>query len=91
MKKLREIFFNFFCFLTQQLSFPEYGCSLHWELYKTPEDRYYVQLFYREPNEEFPGPLSLPGCGKVYTLKHFRSIYSEIIPGDFDTECRAPY
>lgn len=84
------IMFRIFDFFLQ-LSFPEYGCSLHWELYKTSENEYYIQLFYRKPNEENPTPLSLPGCGEKYTLEHIRSVYKDIIPNDFDTECKASY
>lgn len=80
-----------FVLFSKQLSFPGYGCSLHWELYKTSDNKFYIQLYYRKPNEENPTPLSLPGCGDTYTLEHFRSMHKNIIPGDFDTECQASY
>lgn len=70
------------------LAFPDNGCSLHWELFKTPENRYYVQLFYRKPDVEDPEPLNLPGVGETYTVEQFLSVHKDIIPGDFKTECR---
>lgn len=53
--------------MLRQLSFPENGCSLHWELYKTSQNRYYIQLFYRKPDEEDPEPLVIPNLGETYT------------------------
>lgn len=64
---------------------------MHWELYKTPENKYYIQLFYRKAGEENPLPISLPGCGDKYTLEHFLSVYENLIPDDSnsDIECQA--
>lgn len=59
------------------------------ELYKTADDQYYVQIFYRKSNEEHPEPLNVPGCGTKFSVQQFLDQYKEIIPeNDFDSECR---
>lgn len=65
---------------------PPHGCSLHFELYKTADDEYYIQMFYRKPDEEYPKPVPLK-CGERWTLEQFYAVYKKIIPGDFETEC----
>lgn len=59
------------------------------ELYKTDDDQYYVQIFYRRFNEEHPQPLNVPGCGTKFSVQQFLDHFKEIIPeNDFDSECR---
>lgn len=90
-------FIHFYChhflsltvFTFNQMHFPPYGASLHFELFKTHEEEYYFQIFYRQAEEEYPAALSIPGCGVKCTLKQFFDLYQDIIPGDdFEEECR---
>lgn len=72
-----------------QLNFPPYGSSLHFELYRfANNNEHYLQFVYRRPDVEYPEPIDIPGIGKTWTLKRFYSVYSQLIPGDFDTECK---
>lgn len=66
---------------------PPYASSLHFELYKDDVNNYYVQLYYRTENEEYPMPMDIPGCGKKCSIDELYKIYRDIIPGDFDSEC----
>lgn len=76
-------------FIHKQLHFPPYASSVHLELYKTTDDQYYVQVFYRKSNEEHPQALNVPGCGSKFSVQQFLDYYKEIIPeNDFDSECR---
>lgn len=67
---------------------PPYASSIHIELYKTDENKHYLQIFYRRFNEEYPEPKNIPGCGQKCDLKQFHDLYKHIIPADFDTECQ---
>lgn len=67
---------------------PPYAASLHFELYKTNENEYYIQIFYRRFEEEELSPLNIPKCGEKCSLEKFYETYAEIIPNDFDNECQ---
>lgn len=71
-----------------QLHILPYVCSLHFELYKTTGNQYYLQLFYRKPGEEFPIAMNIPGCGDKCPINEFHQLFDEIIPGNFNSECR---
>lgn len=68
---LNEVFFiNSFDLLTRdfnfssihfQLNLPPYASSLHFELFKTATNKYYLQFFYRKPDVETPPPMNIPG------------------------------
>ena len=77
-----------FLFITFQLHIPPYASSLHFELYKTVDDEHYIQIFYRKSDEEELSPMHIPNCGEKCSLDQFQAIYNDIIPGDFDMECR---
>ena len=64
-----------------------YSASLHFELYKTDQNEFYIQVFYRKSEEEYPAPMEIPNCGVKCPLAKFYEVYSEIIPGDFYAEC----
>lgn len=49
---------------------------------------YFVQIFYRNTTIENPQALNLPGCGTLCPLKKMIELYDDVLPGDFDTECR---
>lgn len=66
---------------------PEHGFSFHFEMYKTPKDRYYLQLFLRQPGDENPQPEKIKECGTKCSLRKFYKIYDELIPDEFEVEC----
>lgn len=72
----------------QQPHFPAYTASLHLELYKSHDKDYYIQLFYRSDGEENPSALDIPHCGKKCDFDKFYELYRDIIPDDFESECR---
>lgn len=63
---------------------------MYFELYKTHDNEHYIQLFYRKSGENHPSPMNIPGCGEKCSIKQFYELYKEIIPGDFESECRLP-
>lgn len=71
-----------------QLHISPYAASLHFELYKNINGEYYVQVLYRKSKEEYPAPMNIPKCGEKCPLNQFYAIYSKIIPGEFESECR---
>ncbi|KAG4071333.1 hypothetical protein HA402_004037 [Bradysia odoriphaga] len=82
--------FGLFEFDLNQPHFPPYGASLHFELFRTSRGEHYFKIFYRNAEEEYPDPISIPGCGERCSLKQFYDLYSQIIPGDFEMECWLP-
>lgn len=56
-------------------------------MYKTPQNTYYLQLFFRQPNEEFPKAQEIRGCGTKCTLNEFYKVYEQLIPDKFEIEC----
>lgn len=40
------------------------------------------------PDQDYPVPKKIPGCGKSCPLEKFREIYASLIPGKFEDECR---
>lgn len=68
-------------------SIPSNGFSFQFEMYKTPKDKHYLQLFLRKLGVEKPEPVDIPGCGKKCTVKEFSKVYEELIPDTFEKEC----
>lgn len=66
------------------MHFPPCAASLHFELYETGANDNYIQIFYRQSNEETPLPLNIPGYGEKCTLNQFLELYKEIIPNGDD-------
>ncbi|XP_031639554.1 prostatic acid phosphatase-like [Contarinia nasturtii] len=66
---------------------PPYASSLHLELYRNSANEHYIQIFYRKDNDEVISAMNLPKCGKKCSLEQLYKLYSEIIPGDYDSEC----
>lgn len=56
-------------------------------MYKTPADKYYLQLFLRQPGDENPKPEEIKECGTKCSLRRFYKIYDELIPDEFEVEC----
>lgn len=83
-----NICFIIFPLLNQQLHEPPYAASVHFELYKNGDDKYYIQIFYRRFDEEHPLALNIPACGRKCSFEIFKELYDEIIPGDFELECK---
>lgn len=71
-----------------QLHIPPYACSIHFELYKDTANEHYLQIFYRKANEEHPVAMNIPECGPKCPFDRFQTLYGEIIPQEFDIECR---
>lgn len=67
---------------------PQYAASLHFELYKSNENEHYLQLFYKNSDDEHLLPLNITKCGEKCPLNQFYELFRHIIPGDFDIECR---
>lgn len=69
---------------------PPYASSLHFDLYKTIGNQFYLQLSYRRNNE--PTILRLPRCGTKCSIEDLRKMYKEIIPTrEFEEECQLPF
>lgn len=45
-------------------------------------------MYLRMPDEEYPKPKEIPGCGKSCPLDQFNKIYKQLIPDKFEDECR---
>lgn len=56
-------------------------------MYKTPQNTYYLQLFLRQPDEEYPKAQNIRECGTKCTLDEFYKVYEPLIPGEFEIEC----
>lgn len=74
-------------FLFQPPHIPPYSSSVLFELYETMNKDYYVKVFYRNSATEEPAPLNIPNCGTKCPLHKFYSLYNDILPYDFETEC----
>lgn len=72
----------------KQPHIPPYACSLHFELYKTNENSYYLQIFYRTQEDQNPQAIPLPGCGKKCPFDKFYELYKDFMASDFHTECQ---
>lgn len=58
-------------------------------MYKTKENKYYLQLFFRQPNREFPDPEAIEKCGKKCTIEEFFEVKEEVIPDKpFEEACK---
>lgn len=69
---------------------PLQGFCFQFEMYKTPQNTYYLQLFLRQPDQEHPQAESIRGCGTTgtkCTLDEFYKVYGELIPDEFEIEC----
>lgn len=82
------IFNNGSYFFVLQPHFPNYASSLHFELFETKDGEHYFQLFYRNSEEDTPSPIDIPKCGVKCDIQKFYAEYSEIIPGEYEDECR---
>ncbi|EDS44287.1 acid phosphatase-1 [Culex quinquefasciatus] len=57
------------------------------ELRTSPSGTPYVSVFYRDSQEE-PEALYIPGCGTRCPLRRMVQFYEDIIPDDWERECR---
>lgn len=46
-----------------------------------------MQLFLRQPDQEYPKARDIPGCGEKCTLEEFSKVYEKLIPDEFEIEC----
>lgn len=80
--------FNLFAQFGYQV--PPYASSLHFDLYRTIDNQFYLQLTYRR--NDMPMLLRFPRCGTKCSIEDLRQMYQEIIPaGEFEEECRLPF
>lgn len=56
-------------------------------MYRTPADKYYLQLFLRQPDQEYPQAQDIRGCGTKCTLDELYQVYEQLIPGEIEIEC----
>lgn len=69
---------------------PPHASSLHFDLYKTIDNQFYLQLMYKRNDK--PMLLRMPRCGIRCSIDELRQMYHEIIPvGDFEEECQLPF
>lgn len=68
-------------------SIPLHGFCFQFEMYKTPQNTYYLQLFLRQPGQEYPKAQEIRGCGTKCTLDEFYKVYEQLIPDKFEIEC----
>lgn len=47
----------------------------------------YVSIFYKNTTAE-PQPMYIPNCGTSCPLKTMRELYNDVIPDDWETECK---
>lgn len=85
--KFQDDNYNFFKTIFQ-LHIPPYASSLHFDLYEEDDKNHYIQIFYRKSEEEKLSPMDIPNCGKKCTMDRLNTLYKDIIPGDFESECR---
>lgn len=69
-----------------QLHSPPYTACVLLELRMTKEVPM-VQIFYKNTTED-PRAMYIPNCGISCPLEKLYQIYNDIIPGDFQEECR---
>lgn len=46
-----------------------------------------VQIFYKN-SSDIPKPLYIPKCGQSCSLDEMYKLYSDVLPGNFDEECK---
>lgn len=46
-----------------------------------------IQIFYKNTTET-PMPLNIPNCGYSCPLDQMYQLYANVLPGDFNDECR---
>lgn len=67
---------------------PPYSSCLMFELYKSSvNDRYYIQLIYKNSLAENLTTIKLPGCDTKCSLEQLYDLYSEILVDDIN-ECK---
>ena len=69
-----------------ELHGPPYRACIMLELHKHGHD-YSVQVFYKNTTGD-PLPMNIPRCGTSCPLDKMYELYAEVLPGDFDHECR---
>lgn len=60
---------------------------MFYELFETDDNKYYLQLFYRTTDDEYLPAWDVPTLGERWTVEQFYTVFNELIPGDFESEC----
>jgi hypothetical protein len=68
---------------------PVYATSIMIELHENPENKFWVEMFYRNDTTRDPITLKLPQCEEQCPLSEFISIANPLIPDDWTKECLA--
>uniref|UniRef100_A0A1I8P6L9 acid phosphatase n=1 Tax=Stomoxys calcitrans TaxID=35570 RepID=A0A1I8P6L9_STOCA len=66
---------------------PPYASCIMFELRLQDKNEPYVSIFYKNTTKE-PEPMYIPDCGIECPLNTLFNIYSDILPQDWDSECK---
>ncbi|XP_014279966.1 prostatic acid phosphatase [Halyomorpha halys] len=66
---------------------PPFVATVMIDLRKNAKNEFFVEVHYRNSTAE-PTLLTIPGCTPSCPLDEFESYLSQVIPGDWDTECK---
>lgn len=69
--------------------FPNYAIQAYFELHKTKEGLYYVEIYMRNAVKGEPIPLTLPGCDFKCPLDKFIEFTKPVIPENWEEVCKA--
>lgn len=73
--------------LFQQLHSPPYAACVMIELRKSTSNQFFISIYYKNTTKE-PSPMNIPGCGTVCPLDKMYSLYNDVIPKDWESECK---
>lgn len=69
--------------------FPNYAIQAYFELHKSSEGEYYVEIYMRNAVKGEPVPLTLPGCEFKCPLDKFIEVTKSAVPENWDELCKA--
>lgn len=67
---------------------PLFAATVMVELRKNQDNEHFVSVYYKRSIEE-PELLTIPGCEPLCPLDRFESLLSDVIPVNWDAECKA--
>ncbi|XP_068152454.1 prostatic acid phosphatase [Drosophila tropicalis] len=70
-----------------ELHSPPYAACIMMELRLDNNNTPLISIFYKNTTAD-PLPLDIPGCGVSCPLNKLRSLYQDILPGDWHSECK---
>ncbi|KAL5278624.1 hypothetical protein ACFFRR_003323 [Megaselia abdita] len=69
--------------------FPNYAIQAYFELHKSKEGNYYVEIYMRNAVKGEPVPLTLPGCDFKCPLDKLIELTKPVIPENWEEVCKA--